>query len=529
MFGWFRKKRPTHPLADPDETRALIATLAGNPPAKALAQIGEWLDSITEAREFELQERWRVVDLLDQASLAPRRRLMQESLSPARSNKVAEERRSAGALAFWKSLGAAYLRCLLTLRGAEPGAALLAKDTTALLVTRALRAASVQLKWTYMRHSQAEARLWQELGGTYQFAETQGVAGLRTQLYAEDPAACTAQEELLKAVMLAMAMPHNLEALPLHLAERFIAHFSSRFVLATKPAEGCVSAFDLEAGRPPARAREDMTASTLRFFGVGDSVPGIDGLVEQIHAKDGIPGDLNLGGTFDIDAVLAALAHLTRIWGAAAPPARGAERDAAAIRVTVVPGLPNILRCLEFMAAGVPLDPKNFLEQETWEVLDRSKTGYGVWVPDERESFEFDPLSGNRIANGDWLRIGSLIALREKGEKDWRVGVVRRILYDELKRCRAGIGMIEGAAAVVRLASATGPRANEPERRRSAVLMAHASEGDAEAIVLMRAGHFMSSQRMAMQFEGHDYVLEPDALIEGGEDFDCVRFKLSER
>ena len=181
MFGWFRKK-PAHPLADLDATRAQIATLAGVPPQQALARIGEWLDSLTAARELELEARWKAVDLLDQAAAVPRRRLMQESVSPARTNKPLEEQRSAAALAFWQSQGAAYARCLTTLRSVESEAARLAKNATVLIAARALRATAMQLKWTYLRHVQAEPRIWQALGGAYQFAETKGIVGLRAEL-----------------------------------------------------------------------------------------------------------------------------------------------------------------------------------------------------------------------------------------------------------------------------------------------------------------------------------------------------------
>jgi hypothetical protein len=415
----------------------------------------------------------------------------------------------------------------MTLRTVGADAARFPKNATALIAARALRAAGMQLKWTYLRHAQAEPRIWQELGSAYQFADTQGVAETGVELYAEDRGSASAQEELLRAMMLAMALPYNLEAPQLHLAERFIAHFSRRFVLTGKPAEGCAFAFDLTGGKPPAGAREDMTAATVRFFGAGEGARGIADLVQDIRAKDGVPSDLNLGGTFDMEAVLAALMHLTRIWETA-PPKRGAERSAAATHITVVPGLPNILRCLELVAAGATLDPKNFAEQESWEVLDRSRTGYGVLVPDERPSFEFDPVTGVRTASGDWLRIGALIALREEGQREWRIGVVRRILYDDANRRRAGIGLIEGAAAVVKLAPASGPRANEPERRRSAVLVSQAFDGDSEAIVLMRGGHYTNTQRLAMNFEGQNYVLEPEALVESGTDFDCARFTMKE-
>jgi len=350
---------------------------------------------------------------------------------------------------------------------------------------------------------------------------------VRVEPYAEDRGASSAQEELLKALMLVMASPHNLEAPHLHLAERFAAHFAGRFVLAEKSAPECAYAFDLALAKPPVRVHKDMApGSMVRFFGAGEAERGLAELMQEIRAKDGIPGAVNLGGHFDTETVLSVLAHLTRIWDTTTP-ARRAKRSQFATRVTVVPGLPNILRCLELAAGGASLDPKSFAEQETWTVFDKSDSGYGALVPEERGSFEFDPVTGVRTASGDWLRIGSLVAMREEGAAIWRIGVVRRITYDASNRRRAGIGLIEGVAAVVRLAPATGPRVAESERRRSAVLMSHASETGTETLVLMRAGHFLATQRLAMQLEGRDYVLEPEALIEGGEDFDCARFRMA--
>jgi len=526
MFGWFRKSKPAHPLADLDKTRELVATLPGNDPTKALERICGWLDSITQAREFKVQQRWEAVDVLDQSAVAHRRKLAQDYISGGRSKNTDEEKLWNASLAFWKVLGAAYLRCISQVR-ATPDAEPLPKEVLARIAARTLRAAGLQLKWIYLRHGQAEERIWHELGGAYLFAENQGVAALRAELYAEDRSASSAQEELLKALMLVMASPHNLEAPHLHLAERFVAHFAGRFVLAEKSAPECGFAFDLAQAKPPVRVHKDMApGSMVRYFGAGQAERGLADLMQEIRAKDGIPGAVNLGGHFDTDMVLSVLAHLTRIWHTT-PPARRAKRSEISTRITVVPGLPNILRCLELAPGGASLDPKTFAEQETWTVFDKSDSGYGVMVPEERGSFEFDPVTGVHIASGEWLRIGSLMALREEGKAVWRIGVVRRVTYDAANRRRAGIGLIEGVAAVVRLAQASGPRAAEPERRRSAVLMSHASEAGTEALVLMRAGHFLATQKLAMQFEGRDYVLEPDALIEAGADFDCARFRMA--
>ena len=102
---------------------------------------------------------------------------------------------------------------------------------------------------------------------------------------------------------------------------------------------------------------------------------------------------------------------------------------------------------------------------------------------------------------------------------------MRRITDDGPEQRRVGIELLSGMATVVKLASASGPRAAEPERRRSAVLL---SGGNAdEVLVLMRAGHFSGRQRLEMQLAGRRSVLQPAELIEAGEDFDCARYTVT--
>jgi hypothetical protein len=326
--------------------------------------------------------------------------------------------------------------------------------------------------------------------------------------------------------MLATASPDNLERVRLHLAERIIAHFSGGLVLREAPGPDCAFAFDLVLGGPPARAgRQTAAGATMRFFGAGAAEQELVRLARDISVRDAIPGEVNLGGNFDQESVLAVLAHLQRVWDST-PPARRAERSETATRIAVVPGLPNVLRCLELIASGTPLDPKNFAEQETWTIFDRSDGGYGAVVPEERGSFLFDPVTGVRAGSGDWLTIGTLLALREEQTTAWSIGVIRRVALDASGHRRVGIQLIPGAPFVVKLAPASGTRAGEAERRRSAVLLPAAPDERKEALVVMRAGHYMATQSLSVQLSDTRYILQPAGLLEGGEDFDCARFKM---
>jgi len=86
--------------------------------------------------------------------------------------------------------------------------------------------------------------------------------------------------------------------------------------------------------------------------------------------------------------------------------------------------------------------------------------------------------------------------------------------------------LLPGAPLLVRLAPASGARAGETERRRSAVLLSAAPEESAEVLVVMRAGHYMAKQSLSVQLNDVSYILQPAGLIEGGEDFDCGHFKM---
>ena len=325
--------------------------------------------------------------------------------------------------------------------------------------------------------------------------------------------------------MLVMASPSNLAPLKQHIAERVIGYFGSRFVLEREPALECGFSFDLAMAAPPAQLQKARaTGSMVRFFGAGEAGRGLTDLMREIRAKDGIPRDVNLGGEFDRESVLSVLAHLDRHWNST--PARRSGRSEFVTGVTVVPGFPNILRCLELVANGVPLDPRNFPEQESWITANRSDDGFGVLVPAENESFEYDPLTGERIGTGDWLRIGRLVALSEENARTWKLGLIRRITREGSGQRYVGIELLEGMAIVIKLLNASGPRVGEPERRRTAVLLANAMDKNDEALVLMRAGHFAKTQTLSMQIEDQRYLLVPIALVEDGEDFDCARFRM---
>jgi hypothetical protein len=525
MLDWLGWGKPVHPLADPDEAKAQLTVLARRDPVSVLEDVATWLESVRQTREFKPQPRLEVIDLLDKTVIPHRRKLAHEYVAAQRLHKSDEERFRNASLRFWNTLGAAYLHCIDQFKAGAKGAAVI-KPELPRVAARALRAVAMQMKWTLLRYGQIEARAWRELGNAYLFAERENIAGLPVEIYPGQDKRSSPREELLRALMLSVSAPGNLTPLKLHIAERLVAHFGSHYTLQDKATAHTPFIFDLASATPPARAQDAAARLPLaRFFGAGEAEQRVRELIDKIRQMDGIPSDVDLGGNFQQETVLAVLEHLARLWDST-PPARRAERREHRSGVTVVPGLPNILRCLELVASGAPLDPESFAEQETWTAFNHSDVGYGAFVPKVRDSFDYDPLTGSRAGSGDWVRVGCLLALCEQNTMTWALGVVRRITDDGSEQRRVGIELLSGIAVVVKLALAGGARPLEPERRRSAVLLSSATDDTEDVLVLMRAGHYSQRQTLEMQLQTKRVVLQPAELIEAGEDFDCARYKV---
>lgn len=511
MLNWLTGGKPDHPMADLKKARELVAELLGQGSLKVLEESTSWLDSISTTEGFKLDHRLALIDLLDRGAKAHQTRLGQEYLDASRLQKSYENRLWNATFGFWKMLGTSYLRCIEQFQAGAPGSGTVKKDLP-MIVGRALRALNVQLKWILLRYGLIEDRIWRELGGAYVFAENQGFAGQRAVVYLGPHGESSAREEFLKAVMLVMSAPDSLPPLKLHIAERAVAHFAKDFALQAKAVPGCNFFFDLSMHQPPARVHKGMTPGPMvRFFGAGEAAQGLRDLVRATKEKDGVPSGVNLGGIFDKETVLSVLAHLEHYW-AGKPPLRSKQRREFATRITVVPRFADILRWSEAVMDTNSLEFSDPATSESWIAFNVSDGGYGAIVPKVK---------------GDWLRIGSLLAVRPETSTTCRVGIIRRFVRDSYDQQRVGIQALGPVAFPVQLLRAekvTSTVATGPGN--PALLLSDKPDKNGEVAILMRAGSFTQEESLHMRVRDKAYLLWSTGLIEGGEDFDWARFKV---
>jgi hypothetical protein len=504
-----------HPMSDAGQARQVIDGLPANDAAKALEEITYWLDSINQTGEFKLNQRFENIDLLDSAARNHLRKLSQDYLEMPRQLKFQENRLWNGIFGFWRQLGDGYLQCLKQYEEGLIGMTIVRKSLP-VIVARVIRALTFQLKWKLQRYGPVEPRVWQELAQVYSIAEQRGFADGVIALYPGALGQSTVRREFLAAMMFSAASPEGLPPLRQEIAERTAAHLAPGFGISTKP-DGCTHCIDLASPGPPVRMFKGVEPrATLRFLGAGKGIAELNRLIGKVAETGALPQGVNLGGDYGKDNVIGTLKHLAQYWSDQ-PPARGSERRKTAGRITVVPGLKDILRTLD------PSDDDTLdfsLSQpagsgESWIVEDVSDNGYGAIIP---------------TVKSDWIRVGTLVGVQSESSKYWGAGLIRRIVRDEKEQRHVGIQLLTKTAIPVKISlSQTLSFTDADGETERAILLSTGPDSRGEVGIVLRGGLFNSRDSLDMTVRDKSYLLMPASLVEGGDDFDWAKFKIRER
>jgi hypothetical protein len=503
--------KPDHPMVDPKQARSLIAEFPAQDPAKALGEVTFWLDSVNRTDGFKLDYRFELYDALDQAAKTHQRKLSQDYLATDRQEKFRESKLWNTIFEFWKTLGHGYNLCVEQFQAGAVGAAALKKDLP-VIVARALRALTLQLKWSALRYGPVDDRVWGELGRLYLFAEARRFVATPVDIYPGAHGQGTIEQEFLKALMLGVSSTDGLTPIKQEIAERIVAHFGSLYHIQAKPGPDCHYYFDLSMRRPPARVMkkiEDNPAN--RYFGAGKALPALRHMIEDIKKNQIVPPDVNLGGSYEPNLVRSVMTHLALYWSDK-PPARSSERRKTATRLTVLHGLEEILRYIKPREDDVSLDFHAKTVGESWIVENVSEGGFGAIVP---------PVKG------DWIKVGTLLGVMSETAKFWGAGIVRRLTCDEFQQRRVGIQLLSKAVIPVLLSPAGDVSTiNAMREGDAAVLLSTTPDKHGDVGLLLKVGSYTQSQPLEMNVHGKQYYLMPRRLVEAGDDFDLARFKV---
>ena len=490
--------KPDHPLADPKEAKRLLEALPANDPVKSLDELRHWAESVAATEGFKPEARIQLLITLDDSAQPFLRKLSKDYFAAVRPSRFQENRLWSALHGYWKQAGYAFAgavdQCVQNVKGADA-----AKPLLPLLLVRTLRSFAQQIKWMHMRYGPIDPASWGVFNSVYAYAEAKQLAQSSVKVYPAAAGSSTPQIEFLKGAMFSASAPDGMLPLEVELAERLIAEYAPRFVLAGAPAPGLVFWSDLGKAMPPARlSRTPPAAAGLRCYGPGAALAEVHALAERVMVGGQVPPEVNLGGSYEAHVALEVLRHLHLYWSPQAPE-RKAQRHPVKSRLSVTYGFNDVVAVL---GGGDSLDFEN-KNSESWIVENVSAGGFGAVVPQLK---------------GDWLRVGVLLAVQPDGGTNWLLGVIRRVNKLDGQQARVGIQTLSKTPTLSRFAVAGVASVTE-----QGVLL---KSGDAaEAQIVLKPGVFAPAQNLEIAQGARHRVYLPQAVAERGEDYEIARYR----
>ncbi len=490
MLKLFGAGRPDHPLAEPREARRLLEELSARDD-QAVEELTHWHESLLATEGFRPERRWQLAAQLDEAAQPRLRKLAREYLSAGRPSRFHEAKMWGRLHDYYRQAADAYVACVdAAMKGWDPG-----KSVLPLVLVRALRSLAQQIKWQQLRYGPIDAARWGTLNRLYAFAEQRGVAEADASVYPGLPGDSTPRREFLRAAVFACSAPDCLLPAASELAERLVAELAPQFALRNAPARELPYWTDLELAMAPQRATQPRPVTPgLRCFGPGGAARALDALIERIDVTGQLPAGLNLGAAHGPATVLEVMQHLAALW-APGLPERKNVRHSVKSRLTVAHGFEGVLDAL----GGADTLAFDRHADESWVVENVSAGGFGALVPQMR---------------GEWLRVGTLLAMQPEGGANWVVGAVRRVNRVSEQETRVGIQTLSKAPAVCKF------RLPGVGSQYGIVL-----EGGEQASIALSAGVYAQGLNLEAERDGRQHLYMPQDVSARGEDYEIVRFR----
>jgi len=488
-------------MGDARSARRILDELPPRDPVKALEELGHWHESVSAFADFRPETRVELLLLIDGAAEDRVRKITREYLAPGRLSRFQENRLWTAANGYWRHAGFALARAVdLFVQGAKGVER--AKPQLPLLLTSALRALGQQIWWAYLRYGPHDPVVWGAFNRIYGYAETQGLAQSKVAAaWAAGPEGRTPQLEYLRGLMLSASAPESLLPAQLDLADRLIVHLGH--LLRIGPGRSAESPFwtDVLGPMVPQRAsRLLQPAPSVRFFGAGAALTELATLRDRLRGSTAPQADLGLGVAMERENALELLEHLLKCWSPQAPVRRH-ERHVVKSRLDVANGWTGVLEALD-PAASLSFDGSGM---ESWVVENVSAGGFGALVA---------------AIKGDWLRVGTFVAMQPEGGRNWRVGVVRRVQKTSGSQARVGVETLARSPEIAQFALGRGEAPSE-----IGVLLRPDAPGVAEVRIALRPGVFAPGHNLERRDGKVQRVYVPIRIVDRGEDYEIGRFR----
>ena len=536
MLDWFKQfgGKPDHPLRDAEAAKEVLAALPEGVSLETLEQLSHWVGSVKDTPGFACDDRLAVMRLLDQAAAVHAEPLFNQFFSKIHQQDRATRKIWDTLCEYWRRLAQGYAQCVADFEHGEKGA-ISVEEQMPLALARALRAASLRFKLRYLRFVGIDAKAWAPLYRMYAFAELKQFDNVPVVVYARE-VHTTARAELQKILLLYLVAPHEFPPGQLELAFRILARFAISAEWSHVPQAECNFVIDMGVGGPPSHLpAKEMAGANKRFIGGGRALTKLNEL-KALSEKNMLSEEQRFGREFSPAQIITVIKHLY-LYLSVAPPQRRFTRTKAAAEVSVVHGLKPICQRVtkielgSGMSLGEDLDIRaktaNIMKlvaeeiestPETWAQKDQSEWGLGADIPPDL---------------GKWAEPGKLCGVQPRGEKNWWVGIVRRMDADNGLHCGIRIFSKRPVSVWLRVLGAGEHQAANWESSTGsfafdylrAIMLPDALKSHDHPVIILENKTYVPGQLCEVMMGEHKRHLKLVEFLEEGEDYVRAAFE----
>ncbi len=438
MLDWLKPfgGKSDHPLRDAEAAKELLAGLPEGVSLDSLEQISHWIESVKDAAGFACEDRLAVMCLLDAAGASHCGPLFKDFFGKIHQQDRGTRNTWDVLCEYWARLAEGYARCVADFEHGEKGAKNVA-ERMPFAAARALRAASVRFKLRYLRYVGIDPKWWAPLYRVYAFAELKQFETVPVVIYAHE-VHTTVRAELQKVLLLFLAAPHEFPPGQIELAYRVLGRFAISFDWARAPHPECKFALDMGVGGSPSfMPQAEAPGANRRFLGGGQALAKLAEL-RTLSEKNMLSEEMRFGAEFSPAQIITVIKHLETYLGLE-PPQRRFERTKSVAKLSVVHGLKPICQRVTKieMGSNVALSEDMDLKEKTANILklvaEEIESTPESWLQQDQSEWGIGAVIPAGL--GKWAEPGKLCGIQLAEQKNWWVGIVRRMDQNDSVRC----------------------------------------------------------------------------------------------
>jgi hypothetical protein len=277
----------------------------------------------------------------------------------------------------------------------------------------------------FVREPKMDRLPWNEIRPSVDFALRQG-GSIASRIAKPDGEAGRLQRHLAHLVLLSRTLTPDLQGRQLLIADKIAQMLSVFIVMSEQHSSSTPFGQIHDNDNPPTMMTQLPTAANPKglYYGLDKSLLELAALENLLITQGKMPPKLDTSGTINVAETLAVIKYLKARWSGREVK-RMATRKRLSGTLSVAHDFGALRRVIVQATSGAQTKTVEHTV-ERCEVEDVSATGVGLKL----------------VKHNGWAKVGMVVAIRTDNDRNWRIGMLRRVVTRAQGEVQAGVQLL---------------------------------------------------------------------------------------